>query len=117
MKSRAPKIPWVLRLCPDRWQKAAIFIGVCVGAVGLFVFGIGGMMAVLLAPAYFVRHYPEAPISQPVVWLLRALPKDAAITLLGLLQFGIVFLLLSGINVFVYAWRKSLRQEGLNKAD
>ncbi|MFA5190484.1 MAG: hypothetical protein WC740_07160 [Verrucomicrobiia bacterium] len=93
-----PETPWLLSHCPPRFLpllEKAVF---AVGLVSEVTIRVGGACAILFAPLLFAALRPDAPISQPVMWLRAHTNKD---------QFLVVYLLIQVFILLMLTWASS----------
>lgn len=103
MTPKAPKTPWLLKVCPEQHKKTVLRIGVWVGGIGYMVYMMGGLLALLFGPLAFARLCPDAPISRVVMWFRQLFPDTYSFLWAYLsVGFAVAWILFIGITIFDY---------------
>jgi len=93
MPSAPIKEHWILRITPQPHRQLVIRVGRIFGTICSMVWMLGAFMGIYLGPLAFAVFRPAAPVSQPILWLIRVLDSDTFIltyTLIMLVFIGIV---------------------------
>ena len=88
-----------------------------VGAVGYVSFYMGGLFAILLGPLAYAAWRPNAPISQPVIWLKHLTGKDSFLLTYLLIQGFVAITLFCGSMLFEYLRFKKLLKKNKTEQD
>ena len=100
------KAPWLLRSGSERQRKTITLIGRALGTIGYFVCFVGGLFAIVFGPVAFAMWEPDAPISQPIIWLGRTVGPTAFMIIYFSVMVAVAFILIWGMQVHDYTDRK-----------
>ena len=99
-----PRVPWLLRVCPESRKSAVLRTGIVVGYIGYMVYLFAGLSAMLVGPLAFARSEPDAPISKLVIWFRGLFPGTFSFMMTYILiVFLVAWILLIGMTIFDYA--------------
>ena len=103
------KTPWLLRSGSERQTKIITLIGSAIGIIGYFAYFFGGLVAIVFGPVAFAMWRPDAPISQPIIWLGRTVGPTPFIVIYFSVMTAVAFILMWGIHVHDYTHQQPKR--------
>ncbi|HWL52474.1 MAG TPA: hypothetical protein VNQ90_08570 [Chthoniobacteraceae bacterium] len=96
------KTPWIFKFCPTRYLPLLEKLAFAIGSIGLAAFHLGGMVAIMFGPLVFAILQPDAPISQPVLWLRQYAGKDEFLLIYSFIQIPITVILFYSMQLLDY---------------
>ncbi len=103
MTPKTPRTPWLVRVCPEHYQKTLLRVGVWVGGIGYMAYMMGGLLALVFGPLIFAWLCSDAPISRMLIWCRQLFPNRVSFFLVYCsIGFAVAWVLFVGITIFDY---------------
>jgi vacuolar-type H+-ATPase subunit I/STV1 len=102
MPTRPSKEHWILRITPQCYRERVTRIGLYFGIVCSFIWMMGAFFGLFFGPALFAIWRPEAPISQPILWLRRISGSEAFVLTYTLSMMAFIGIIHTGHTLLNY---------------